>query len=120
MKTNSENNTNQTRKYYVKSGACEKIVQSRDPETAALWSVHQFLDSCVNLEEIDWFDETEMDNLDLVAALLELGEEVAVSEIGFARSEAGWFDTADVMTQWQQLMIAVHRMDQEFNGGFCW
>ena len=107
---------NQTRKFYVQSGNCKAVTQSRDAEAAALWSVHQFLDQRVNLNDIDWFDEEEMDNIELFQALLELGEEVMVSEIGFSRCEAGWFDTADVMTQWQQLMVAVHRMDISLDG----
>ncbi len=107
---------NQTRKYYVQTGNCKNICQSRDAEAAALWSVHQFLDQRVNLGAIDWFDDSEMDNVELFRAFLELGEEVHVSEIGFGRCEAGWFDTADLMMQWQQLMIAVHRMDISLDG----
>ena len=107
---------NQSRKYYVQTGACTNICQSRDAEAAALWSVHQFLDQRIDLDSIDWFDESEMDNPKLFKAFLELGEDVRVSEIGFDRSEAGWFDTADVMTQWQQLMIAVRRMDISIDG----
>ena len=106
------------RKFYATSGRCQKIVGSRDAESAALWSLHQFLDEQVDLDTIDWFDEAEIDNLDLIQALISLGEEVCISEIGFGRSEAGCFDTADVMTQWQHLMIAVNRMDQ--HGGDDW
>ena len=105
------------KKYYVKSGGCEQIVQTRDAEAAAIASVHRFLDANADLESINWFDEAEMDNLDLINALLQLGEDVAVSEMGFGRNEAGRFDTADIMAQWQHYMIAINRMDQEFNGG---
>lgn len=105
-----------TRKFYVQTGCCENICQSRDAESAALWIVHQYLDQRVNLNEIDWFDEDQIENAELFHAFLELGEEVHVSEIGFGRSEAGWFDTADLMMQWQQLMIAVSRMDISWDG----
>jgi hypothetical protein len=99
-------------KFYVTSGGCQKVVGSRDAQSAALWSLHQFLDEHVDLDSIDWFDESEIDNLELIQALVSLGEEFCVSEIGFGRSEAGYFDTADIMTHWQHLMIAVNRMDQ--------
>lgn len=104
------------KKFYVTSGDCEQVVQSQDAESAALWSVHQFIDSTVNLDSIDWFNEAEIDNFDLIDALMALGKEVRVSEQGHGRCEAGNFDTADIMNEWHHLMIAVRRMDQEFDG----
>ena len=109
-----ESRTNRSQKFYVLSGDCRQVVQARDADAAALWAVHLFLEENANLDQVDWFDESEIDRPDLIQALLRLGEAVCVSEIGFGRAEAGWFDTADVMTQWQQLVMAVNRMDLEF------
>ena len=102
------------RKFYVLTGMCQRVVQARDAEAAAILAVHWFLDQFVDLDQIDWTDETQIDNADLFAALLKLGEDVQVSERGFGRREAGYFDTASIMNQWQQLVIAVSRMDLEF------
>ena len=98
------------KKFYVTSGDCEQVIHAHDAEAAAIWSMNRFVSEFVDLESIDWFNEAEIDNFDLIEALLALGEDVRVSERGLGRCEAGHFDTADIMNQWHHLMIALRRM----------
>jgi hypothetical protein len=102
-------------KYYVQCGMSQQLVQAEDPRGAALWAVHQVIDQAIDLESIDWTDADEIENLDLIRVMLGLPEQISVSEIGFGRSEAGLFDTPDIMTEWNQLIIAVSRLQVRLN-----
>jgi hypothetical protein len=77
--------------------------------------VHQIIDQAIDLDSIDWMDADEIDNLDLIRVMLALPEQVQVSEIGFGRCEAGLFETPDIMTEWNQLIIAVSRIHQRLS-----
>ena len=97
-------------KFYVQCGLSQQLVQAEDARGAALWAVHQIIEQAIDLDSIDWMDEDEINNLELIRVMLALAEQVLVSEIGFGRCEAGAFDTPDIMTEWNQLIIAVSRL----------
>ncbi len=97
-------------KFYVQCGLSRQLIQAEDARGAALWAVHQIIEQAIDLESIDWMDEDEINNLELIRVLLALDEQVLVSEIGFGRGEAGAFATPDIMTEWNQLIIAVSRL----------
>jgi hypothetical protein len=97
-------------KFYVQCGLSRQLIQAEDARGAALWAVHQIIEQAIDLDSIDWMDEDEINNLELIRVLLALDEQVLVSEIGFGRGEAGAFETPDIMTEWNQLIIAVSRL----------
>jgi hypothetical protein len=101
-------------KFYVQLGLSQQLIQAEDARGAAIWAVHQVIDEAIDLDSIDWLDADEIDNLDLIRVMLALPDQVLVSEIGFGRSEAGLFDMPDIMTEWNQLIIAVSRIHQRF------
>ncbi len=83
---------------------------SRRRPSAVPWAVHEIVERAIDLDSIDWLDESEIENLDLIRVMLALAETILVSEIGFGRSEAGFFETPDIMTEWNQLIVAVSRL----------
>lgn len=97
-------------KYYVQCGTIQRLVTAEDPRGAALWAIHEIIDQAIDLDGIDWEDENEIDNLDMIRVMLALGPQVFVSERGFGRSEAGAYHTPELMTEWNQLIIAVSRL----------
>jgi hypothetical protein len=100
-------------KYYVQAGLSQQLVQAEDARGAALWSVHQIIEQAIDLDSIDWLDADAIDNLDLIRVMLALPEQVMVSEIGFGRCESGLFEMSDIMTEWNQLIVAVSRIQQQ-------
>ena len=97
-------------KYYVTSGYCQFVTTATDPRGAALWAVHQFLDKRIGLDAVDWNAEATIDRDEVVECMLRLADTIAVSEIGFCRDDAAVLDTVDVLTEWNQLVLAIQRM----------
>ncbi len=104
-------------KFYVQCGSFELVTVAADSHSAALWAMHRYLSDRVALDSIDWDDPATIDRPDLIHAMLNLGDHLLVSEVGIGRSEAACLDTADVMTEWNQLMVAVGRLVQTFDHG---
>ncbi len=98
-------------KFYVQSGLISHIVTANDAYSAALWSMHLAMEEVVPVDEVDWLDENEIPESGFEDGLMKLGTTVAVSEIGYGRDEAGRFDTADTLAEWNQLVIALARLE---------
>ncbi len=102
-------------KFYVQCGLSRQLIQAEDADGAALWAVHQIIEQAIDLDSIDWMDEDEINNMDLIRVMLALDPQVLVSEIGFGRSEAGAFETPEIMTEWNQLIVAVSRLQMRLS-----
>lgn len=94
-------------KFYVQSGLISHIVTANDAYSAALWTMHLAMEDVVPVDEVDWLDGNDIPE----DGLMKLGTTVSVSEIGFGRDECGVFDTADTLAEWNQLVIAVARLE---------
>ena len=106
-------------KYYVQSGEMSRLVQAKDSMSAAVWSAHLHLEK--QLSEDFWEnsnpeDPDTIENEEFIDALACFEESMRVSEIGFGRDEAGDFSTIDVLTEWNQLVIALCRFEDEHLG----
>ncbi len=102
-------------KYYVQCGLSQQLIQAEDASGAALWAVHQIIEQAIDLDSIDWMDEDQINNMDLIRVMLALDPQVLVSEIGFGRCEAGAFETPEIMTEWNQLIAAVSRLQMRLS-----
>ena len=101
-------------KFYVKSGEFEHVVQADDARKAALWGMHLMMEQLLPIDELDWI---ECDGLAIVKyenGFLPLDKEVLVSERGFGRDESGRFATEDIMLEWNQLLVALARIERLF------
>ena len=91
-------------KYYVQSARVKMVLQARDSRCAAIWAAHRTFS-----ETLPFLCESESD----FAALGEnknLGETIRVSQRGFDRDDATTFDTLDIVTEWNQLLVALDRL----------
>ena len=98
-------------KFYTTCGTFEFLTTAEDARSAALWSVHQFLSTRIELSTVEWSDPETIDRQDIMEAMIELADTVFVSEVGFGRSDAAVIDTADILTEWNQLVIAMQRLE---------
>lgn len=93
-------------KYYVASGTFRLVVQANEARGAAIWAVHRGM--CQLMPFLT--DETPQ-FLSLQSQPLELENSVRVSERGFESDEFEEFDTFEIMTEWNQLMVALSRLE---------
>ena len=91
-------------KFYVQSGDLKMVLQARDSRCAAIWAAHRTLSGTLPFlceEPADYSRLTD---------LTQLGETIRVSQRGFHRDDAIVFDTLDIVTEWNQLLVALDRL----------
>ena len=93
-------------KFYVQSGNVEMVLQAHDSRCAAIWAVHRTLS-----QSLPFLCESAND-YGAIADLTRLGDEIVVSERGFDRADAQHYDTLDIVTEWNQLLVALDRMQE--------
>jgi len=93
-------------KYYIESGKLQLVVHAKNCRGAALWAVHRSLSRLLPFVA-DEPSLVEQDERNLAA----LGETISASERGFGRADAQQFDTFEVVTEWNQLMVALDRLE---------
>jgi hypothetical protein len=91
-------------KFYVQSGGLKMVMQARDPRCAAIWAAHRTLS-----QSLPFLCEEPADYAQL-ADLTQLGETICVSQRGFDRDDASVFETLDVVSEWNQLLVALDRI----------
>jgi hypothetical protein len=93
-------------KFYVQSGRLEMVLQARDSRCAAIWAAHRTLS-----QTMPFLCENESDYT-VLADLTKLGETIRVSQRGFDRDDAVTFATLDIVTEWNQLLVALDRLTE--------
>ena len=98
-------------KYYVESGEVRLVVQAEDPRMAALWTMHTAMEQSLTLDDLDFSDD-QLEDLRNVDGVAQFSRHIHVSEIGLGRSEAGLFDALEIMIEWNQLAVALARLER--------
>jgi hypothetical protein len=93
-------------KFYVQSGNLELVLQAHDSKCAAIWAVHRTLSPSLPFLCEEAGDYLELDDAG------RLGDTIRVSERGFDSPGGAWFDTLDVVTEWNQLLVALDRLQE--------
>lgn len=99
-------------KYYVQSGSVRLVTTASDPRAAAIWAVHRTLAPILPFL-------SESDESGFTApppAALTLGETVQVSEQGFDRPDSERLETLAVLSEWNQLLMAIERIERRLAG----
>ena len=91
-------------KFYVQSGGLEMVLQARDCRCAAIWAAHRTLSQSLPFLCAEPTDYAQL------ADLTRLGETILVSQQGFDRDDAVVFETLDVVSEWNQLLVALDRL----------
>ena len=99
-------------KYYVQSGTLRTVVEARSSRKAALWAVHQAMQQLLPIE--DRPGETAESKSRQVASngVAVLAAEVTVSERGFDRPDGTSLQTLEVVSQWNQMMTTLDRLER--------
>lgn len=96
-------------KFHVQSGKFKKVIMAADANAAALWLINTVIESFYpgQMETGFDFDPFEM----LEKGPLLLGEKVIVEQTGFDQRNPSSFDTVDLLMEWNELLLAVSRME---------
>ncbi len=95
-------------KYYVQSGNLRLITTASDQRAAAIWAVHRALSQVLPFLSEPQPADTQARRVPQP----QLGEAVQVSEQGFDRPDSQAFDTLSVVTEWNQLLVAIDRLER--------
>jgi hypothetical protein len=99
-------------KFYVQSGTLQMVTEADDARGAALWAVHRCLEQVLPVCPDDPLTPQEKSERVQPGGCDVLGPTIAVSERGLASDDADQFDTADLFVEWNQLMVALARLEQ--------
>ena len=99
-------------KFYVQSGTMRSVVQAESTRKAALWAVHQAMQQVLPIE--DHSEDSPKVKSEKMASgdVAVLSGRVTVSEQGFDRDDANSLPTLEVVTEWNQMVSALDRLDQ--------
>jgi hypothetical protein len=100
-------------KFYVQSGSLEMVLQAKDSRCAAIWAAHRTLSQSLPFLCDDVTDYTQ------IADLTRLGDTIRVSQRGFGRPDAAVFDTLDIVSEWNQLLVALDRLQAAAGNADC-
>ena len=91
-------------KFYVQSGSLEMVLQAKGSRCAAIWAAHRTLSRSLPFLCDEPADYTQL------ADLTRLGDTIRVSQRGFDRDDAIIFETLDIVSEWNQLLVALDRL----------
>jgi hypothetical protein len=93
-------------KFYIQSGNLKLILTAANARGAAIWAVHRALS-----QTLPFLCDEPSDYL-ILGPLTRLGETIRVSEQGFDRPDAAAYDTLDIVTEWNHLLVAIDRLQE--------
>jgi len=98
-------------KFYVQSGMLQMVLQARDSRSAAIWAAHRTLSQSLPFLCDEPTDYT------LLADLTRLAETICVSQRGFDRDDAAVYETLDIVSEWNRLLVALDRLTASVASG---
>ena len=99
-------------KFYVQSGTLQMVTEADDARGAALWAVHRCLEQVLPVCPDDPLTPREKSARVQQRGCDVLGPTIAVSERGLASDDAQQFDTTEMFVEWNQLLVALARLEQ--------
>ena len=99
-------------KYYVQSGTMRTVVQADNSRKAALWAVHRAMQQVLPTEgEMPDTSDFKMENTGPNAVAV-LSQRVSISERGFDRDDSVSLPTMEVVTEWNDMVVALDRLEK--------
>ena len=99
-------------KFYVQSGTLKMVIHAAEADRAALWAVHQVLSQVLPVFDDQELSPQEKQTVVAFHGAQVLDESIRLSELGFDRDDAEIFDTAETITEWAQLVLALRRIEE--------
>jgi hypothetical protein len=103
-------------KYYVQSGTLRSVVQAESSRKAAIWAVHEAMRQVLPIEDPAGQTAEAKSEMASRQGVAVLAARLQVSERGFDRSDATSLCTLDVVSQWNQLVMTLDRLEQLLHG----
>jgi hypothetical protein len=100
-------------KYYVESGTLQMVTDADDPRGAALWAVHRCMEQVMPVCPDDPLTPEQKQSRLQQRGCDVLGATVRISEQGFGREDVDQFETAELFAEWNQLLLAMSRLQRE-------
>ena len=101
-------------KFYIQSGTMRATLAAEDSHRAALWAVHQAMQQIVPTYDDCDLTAEEKSEVAMTEGMLVLGDTIRISEQGFDREDAEEMTTFAVVNEWNQLMVALERLEKLF------
>lgn len=98
-------------KYYIQSGTMKAVISADDTRKAALWAVHRVMQQVLPMDDESRSVEEKSQGLAAQGGVMVLDGRIRLSESGFDRDDAQQICTAEVVTEWNQLMVALSRLE---------
>ena len=100
-------------KFYVQSGNFRSVVQAESNRKAALWAVHRVMRQVLPIDQDDADVRPGAAPPDLEVTEADcLASEISVSNRGFDRSDAVQLATMDVVSDWNQMVVTLERLEK--------
>ncbi len=97
-------------KYYIQSGTVRTVVSAEDGHRAALWAVHKVMQQIVPTYDDAVETAEEKAAQAHCGGMFVLDSTIRLSEQGFDRDDCDTLTTFEVVTEWNQLMVALDRL----------
>jgi hypothetical protein len=94
-------------KYYVECGNFQIVTHAKNARGAAIWAMHRALG-----QMLPFLGEPQPVALENQQPIV-LGELIKTSERGFGRGDACLHDTFDVVSEWNRLLMALERLQED-------
>lgn len=98
-------------KYYVQSGTLRCVVSAENPRRAALWAVHRAMQQIMPIDEAATLDPEDKTQRAKDEGVMVLSGTISTSERGFGSNDAQTLPTFEVVTEWNQLVNALDRLE---------
>ena len=99
-------------KYYVESGTLQMITDAEDARGAALWAMHRAMEQVLPVCPDDPLTPLEKNERIRQRGCVVLDGAIRISEQGFGREDAEAFETAEIFAEWNQLLMAVTKLER--------
>lgn len=101
-------------KYYVQSGTLRCVVSAENPRRAALWAVHRAMQQIMPIDEATPTQPEDKTQRAKEEGVMVLSGTISTSERGYGSSDAESMPTFEVVTEWNQLVNALDRLETMF------
>jgi hypothetical protein len=99
-------------KFYVESGTVQMITDAEDARGAALWAMHRAMEQVLPVCPEDPLTPAEKNERIRQRGCSVLDSTIRISEQGFSRADAETFDTVEIFVEWNQLLMAVTKLER--------
>jgi hypothetical protein len=100
-------------KYYVESGTIQLVTDADDDRGAALWALHLCMEQVLPICPDDPLTPAEKSQRIRQRGCYVLDGTIRTSEKGFGREDAEVHDTSELFAEWNQLMMAMTKLQQQ-------